>query len=90
MKLVTKEEIEHVARLMRIEMDDHTIHTDRVQKMIEYFGILDRAGIEEEELAARDMPIEGLREDVHRTFEGDVLSSLKTYKKRHVRAPKMV
>ena len=88
--MVTKEEIEHVARLMRIEMDDHTIHTDRVQKMIDYFGILDRAGVEDEELVTREMPIEGLREDKHHAFEGDILGHLKTYKKRHVRAPKMV
>ena len=35
--MVSKEEIERVAKLMRIEIDDHVVHVDRVQKMIEYF-----------------------------------------------------
>ena len=43
--MVSKEEIEHVAKLMRIEIDDHVVHMDRVQKMIEYFDILDKSGI---------------------------------------------
>ncbi len=47
-KLVTREEIEKVAKLMRIELDDHVVHIDRVQKMIEFFDVLDKAGIESE------------------------------------------
>ena len=48
--MVSKEEIERVAKLMRIEIVDHIVHVDRVQKMIEYFDILDKAGIETQEL----------------------------------------
>ena len=44
--MVSKEEIEHVAKLMRIEVDDHIVHIDRVQKMIAYFDILDKANVE--------------------------------------------
>src|SRR3972149_2387492 len=32
--MVSKEEIEHVAKLMRIEIDDHVVHIDRIQKFI--------------------------------------------------------
>ncbi len=61
--MVSKEEIEHVAKLMRIDLDDHTVHIDRVQKMIEYFDILDKAGTESEELIVNEQLLENLRED---------------------------
>lgn len=61
--MVSKEEVEHVAKLMRIELDDHTVHIDRVQKMIEYFDILDKAGTESEDLIVNEQPLENLRED---------------------------
>ena len=51
--MVSKEEIEHVAKLMRIEIDDHVVHIDRIQKMIAYFDILDKANVESEELIVR-------------------------------------
>jgi len=43
--LVTEEEIAHVAKLMKINLEDHSDHVKRVQKMLEYFDILDRANV---------------------------------------------
>jgi len=88
--MVTKEEIEHVANLMRIELDDHTVHIDRVQKMIDYFDILDKAGIEDEEFTVQELSITKLREDKHIPFDEKLIDHLKNYKGKHVRAPKMV
>lgn len=88
--LVSKEEIENVAKLMRIDLDDHVIHIDRVQKMIEYFDILDKAGIESEELAVQEKSITKLREDKHIPYDEKLIEALKNYKKTYVRAPKMV
>ena len=48
--LVTEEEITHVAKLMKIDLEDHSTHIKRVQKMLEYFDILDRANVESEEI----------------------------------------
>ena len=48
--LVTKEEIIDVAKLMKIELEDHSQHMKRVQKMLEYFDILDKANIESDEI----------------------------------------
>ena len=67
--MVTREEIEKVAKLMRIELDDHTVHIDRVQKMIEYFDVLDKAGIESEEFDVQEKSITELREDKYIPFE---------------------
>src|SRR3989304_1247799 len=51
--MVSKEEIEHVAKLMRIEIDDHVVHIDRIQKMIAYFDILEKENV----CACMGMPI---------------------------------
>ena len=89
-KLVTKEEIEKVAKLMRIELDDHTVHVDRVKKMIEYFDILDKAGIESDEFDVQEKSIIELREDKHIPYDGKLIEKLKNFKGTYVRAPKMV
>jgi len=88
--MVSKEEIEHVAKLMRIEIDDHVVHIDRVQKMITYFDILDKANVESEELIVKDQTIDNLREDVYIPYDGNLLKHLKNYKDSYIRAPKMV
>ena len=88
--MVSKEEIEHVAKLMRIEVDDHVVHIDRVQKMITYFDILDKANVESEELIVREQTLDNLREDKYIPYEEKLIENLKNYKDFYVRAPKMV
>lgn len=87
--MVTKEEIEDIAKLMRIELDDHLIHIDRVQKMIDYFDLLDKAGVEEEEISVQETTIDKLRKDEHIPFGEKLINNLKNYKGIFVRAPKM-
>lgn len=88
--MVSKEEIEHVAKLMRIDLDDHTVHIDRVQKMIEYFDILDKAGTESEELIVNEQTLENLREDKYEPYSDKLVDKLNHYKEKFIRAPKMV
>ncbi len=88
--MVSKEEIERVAKLMRIEIDDHVVHVDRVQKMIEYFDILDKAGIDTQELIVQEQKIENLREDKFIPYEDKLIDKLKNYKGTYIKAPKMV
>ncbi len=88
--MVSKEEIEHVAKLMRIEVDDHVVHIDRVQKMIDYFDILDKANVESEELIVREQTLDNLREDKYIPYEEKLIDHLKNYKGSYVKAPKMV
>ena len=87
--MVSREEIEHVAKLMRIEIDDPTIY-ERVDKMIGYFDILDSAGVESEEISVREIPITTLREDKYIPFDEKLIEKLNHYKGTYVRAPKMV
>lgn len=87
--MVTKEEIEHVSKLMRIEIDNHTEYIDKVQKIIDYFDILDEAGVESEELNIKEISINELREDKYILYDDKLIEKLKNYKGSYVRAPKM-
>jgi len=87
--LVTHEEIQHVAKLMRIDLDDSSIY-EQVDKMIGYFDILDSAGVESEEIFFPEIPLSKLREDQHIPFNEKLIEKLNHYKGTYVRAPKMV
>jgi aspartyl-tRNA(Asn)/glutamyl-tRNA(Gln) amidotransferase subunit C len=87
--VVSKDEIEHIAKLMRIEIDDHVVHIDRVQKIISYFDILDKANVESEELDVKEQTIEDLRDDKYIPYDEKLIQSLKNYKGSYIRAPKM-
>jgi len=88
--MVSKEEVERVAKLMKIDLDDHLVHVDRVQKMIEYFNILDEAGVESEELIVQEKPISDLREDKYIPYDEKLIKKLKNFRENYIRAPKMV
>jgi len=87
--MVTEEEIEHVSKLMKIEVDDHKEYVDKVHAMIDYFDILDSAGVESEEISMPEISISELREDEHIPFDEKLIEKLNHYKGTYVRAPKM-
>lgn len=88
--MVTKEEIEKIAKLMRIELDDHTVHIDRIKKMIDYFGLLDKAGVDSEGFEIQEKPISEFREDKYIPYDEKLIEKLKNFKGNYIRAPKMV
>ena len=87
--MVTEEEIEHVSKLMKIDIDDHKEYVDKVQTMIDYFDVLDSADVQSEEISMQEIPISNLREDKHVPFNDKLIDKLKNYKESYVRAPKM-
>ena len=87
--MVTVEEIEHVSKLMKIDVDDHSEYLDKVKKMISYFDILDSAGVESEEISMPEISIEDLRNDEYIPFEDKLIEKMNHYKGAYVRAPKM-
>jgi len=88
--MVTEEEIEQVAKLMKIDVHNHQEFVEKVHSMINYFDILDSAGVEDEEFTVRDLPLSSLRPDKHIPYEEKLIDHLKNYKDTFVRAPKMV
>ena len=87
--MVTEEEIEHVSKLMKIDVDDHAEYVDKVHAMIDYFDILDSAGVESEEISMPEIPISKLRDDKFIPFDEKLIEKLNHYKGTYVRAPKM-
>ncbi|MBC8502744.1 MAG: hypothetical protein ACW9XB_05710 [Candidatus Nitrosopumilus sp. metabat.KBP569_Feb_25m_nospike.7] len=87
--MVTVEEIEHVSKLMKIDIDDHIEYLDKVKKMISYFDILDSAGVESEEISMPEISIESLRKDEFIPFEDKLIEKMNHYKGTYVHAPKM-
>ena len=87
--MVTEEEIEHVSKLMKIDIDDHKEYVDKVQTMIDYFDVLDSADVESEEISMREISVSNLREDKYIPFDEKLIEKLNHYKGTYVRAPKM-
>jgi len=87
--MVTEEEIERVSKLMKIDVDDHNEYVDKVQNMINYFDILDSAGVESEEITMPEISVSSLRKDEHIPFNDKLIEKLNNYKGTYVRAPKM-
>ncbi|MCV0372601.1 MAG: hypothetical protein K5793_03510 [Nitrosarchaeum sp.] len=88
--MVTEEEIEQVTKLMKIDVHDHKEFIDKVHAMIDYFDILDSAGVEDEEILMNDVPLSSLRDDKHIPYQDKLIEKLKHYKGTYVRAPKMM
>ena len=87
--MVSEEEIQYVSKLMKIDVHDHKEYVDKVQTMIEYFDILDSAGVESEEISMQELMISNLREDKYIPFDDKLIEKLNNYKGTYVRAPKM-
>jgi len=87
--LVTEEEIAQVAKLMKIEIEDHSEHVEKVQKMLQYFDILDEANVESEILDYVGIEMDELRDDIYTPYDKKLLKFLKTYKEKYIKAPKL-
>ena len=87
--LVIEEEIADVAKLMKIDLEDHSTHIKRVQKMLEYFDILDNANVESEEIIVQETDLDKLRDDKHVPYDKNLLKFLKIYQEKYVKAPKL-
>lgn len=87
--MITRSDIERVAKIMRIEIDDLDQYLEQTQKILNYFDSLDEADVASEELIMHEVPIDKLRDDVHTPHESRLIEHLKNYKGRYIRAPKM-
>jgi len=87
--MVTEKEIEHVSKLMKININDHKEYVDKVQSMIDYFDVLDSADVESEEISMQEISISNLREDKYIPYDEKLINRLNNYKGTYIRAPKM-
>jgi len=87
--LVNEEDISEVAKLLKIDLEDHNDHIKRVQKMLEYFNILDNADVESEEIIVQETDLDKLRDDKYNPYDKNLLKFLKSYREKYVKAPKL-
>jgi len=87
--LVDEGEIIRVAKLMKIDLEDHTEHVSRVKKMLEYFDILDQIDLSSEEIVSQEKTLAELRKDEFVPNDIKLIESLKNFREHYVRAPKM-
>jgi len=87
--LVNEEEISKVAKLMKIDLEDHSVHIKRVQKMLEYFDILDKADVGSEEIIVQEISLDKLRDDEYIPYDKNLLKFLKSYQEKYIKAPKL-
>jgi len=87
--MITEKEIEHVSKLMKININDHKEYVDKVQSMIDYFDVLDSADVESEEISMQEISISNLRDDKYIPFNEKLINKLNNYKGTYVQAPKM-
>ena len=74
---------------MKIDLEDHSTHVKRVQKMLEYFDILDSVNVESEEITVQETDLDKLRNDKHIPYDKNLLKFLKSYQEKYVKAPKL-
>ena len=89
--VVTKEEVQHLGRLAKIEMSDDELqhYTTQIEKIIGYLNKLDTIPLEQVKPIVMKKKFSELREDVTTNFEGDVLGT-KYRKDGFVKGPRMV
>ncbi|MEM3144195.1 MAG: Asp-tRNA(Asn)/Glu-tRNA(Gln) amidotransferase subunit GatC [Candidatus Nitrosotenuis sp.] len=87
--MITTEDIQRIAKLMRIDIDDVEQYLVQTQKILQYFDSLDKANTESEDLIIHETTINDLREDQYIPFDEKLIEHIKSYKGRYVRAPKM-
>jgi Asp-tRNA(Asn)/Glu-tRNA(Gln) amidotransferase C subunit len=87
--LVNEEEIAKVAKLMKIDLEDPSLQIKKVQDMLAYFDILDRANVESEEIIVQETDLDKLRDDKHVPYDKDLLKFLNIYQEKYVKAPKL-
>ena len=87
--MVNEEEIAKVAKLMKIDLEDPSLQIKKVQDMLAYFDILDRANVESEEIIVQETDLDKLRDDKHVPYDKNLLKFLKSYQEKYVKAPKL-
>lgn len=87
MEPVPAEEIDSIARMMKIQVSDAGAHASRVRKMLDYFSILDGADVEHDQIRPAHVPLGALRPDEARPSPPPRI--LHNTRDGYVRAPKM-
>ena len=88
--MVKREEIVHAANLIKIDLEDHEKYIEQIEKILNYFDILDKASTESEIVIRGEISLDKLRDDKYVPFDEKLITQLKNYKGSFVKAPKVI
>ena len=88
--MVDRKEIEHLSNLIKIDISNPQKYITQVEKILNYFELLDKVEIKTDDLLRQELTLDKLREDKFVPFEDNLIENLKKAKENFVRAPKMV
>ena len=88
--MVKREEIVHAANLIKIDLKDHEKYIEQVEKILNYFDILDKARAESEIVIREEISLDKLRDDKYVPYDEKLITQLKNYKGSFVKAPKVI
>lgn len=87
--MISSKEIEKIAKLMKIDIDDLEEHVPKIQRMLGYFDHLDSADLSVDLQTPSTVPIDSLRQDVAEPQNRLDTSTLKFGDGEHMRSPKL-
>lgn len=85
--MITEDDIKQVAYMMRLDIGDKDDYTKKVQRMLEYFDVLDSAGVQDETILVQHINISQLRADKH--IPHDTIQCKSQDKRGHLRVPRL-
>lgn len=87
--MITKLDIKKIARSMKIEIDNVDQYVDDIEKVIQYFNILDKINVNSITIKLIETTIENLREDEYIEYQNKLIHKLKNYN-NFIRSPKLI
>ncbi|MHB8546035.1 MAG: Asp-tRNA(Asn)/Glu-tRNA(Gln) amidotransferase subunit GatC [Nitrosotalea sp.] len=88
--MVEKKEIEHLADLVKVNLNEPEKYIKQVEQILNYFDRLDKVEFQSDETLGIQITTEDLRDDIHRPYEDSLIEHLKKDQNNFIRAPKMV
>ncbi len=88
--MVDKKEIEHLADLVKVNLNEPEKYIKQVEQILNYFDRLDKVEFQSDETLGIQITTEDLRDDIHRPYEYSLIEHLKKDQNNFIRAPKMV
>ena len=71
-----QDEIRSVAKMMKIDIQNHDEYIGKVESMLKYFDILDSAGVLDENITMREITVSCLRKDKHVASSQNLIQKL--------------
>lgn len=86
--MITEDDIKQVAAMMRLDIGDKDDYTEKVQSILEYFDVLDSAGVQDEDILVQHINISQLREDKH--IPHGTIQCKSQDRRGHLRVPRLI